>query len=296
MARNDDKISKKVLAAIKQDVELRAYHYNVDTIDGEVHLQGVVDVLAEKERAGEIARGVEGVTGVENGLTVSTDGAITDSDVEFEVAEELHLDHRFDAARISAESHKGAVHLRGEVKTLAEAEAAKEAASRARGAKQVISELKVGAGERVDDATLTNRVESALAADGRIDPADVRTSSERGVVRLKGVVPGRADKELAAEITTTVEGVRRVENELSTEIDPASDVVTEIFGDFQATPLLDEAKVSVSVVNGQILVEGEVYSFKQKREVERAVRRAFEKHRDELIGIDNRLILDSPDH
>ncbi|MGE5576463.1 MAG: BON domain-containing protein [Syntrophothermus sp.] len=296
MARNDEKISKKVLAAIKQDKELSAYHFNVDTIDGVVHLQGVVDVLAEKERAGEIARGIEGVTGVENGLTVSTDGAITDSEVEFEVAEELHLDHRFDSTRINAESHKGVVHLRGEVKTLAEAEAAVEAASRARGAKEVVNELKVGAGERVDDATLTNRVESALAADGRLDPADVRTSSEHGVVRLKGVVPGRADKELAAEIATSVEGVRRVENELSTEIDPASDVVTEIFSDFQATPLLDDARVSVSVVDGQIRVEGEVYSFRQKREVERAVRRAFDKHRDELIGIDNRLILDSPDH
>ncbi len=67
------------------------YGIKVSSSNGVVRLQGIVDVFAEKMRAEDIAARVSGVTHIENNLTVSTDGRITDEDINFEVAEELRL-------------------------------------------------------------------------------------------------------------------------------------------------------------------------------------------------------------
>ena len=60
----------KVNAALVGDPELSALKINVDTKDGAVVLQGEAPSQSAKDRATDLAKAVEGVTSVDNQLTV----------------------------------------------------------------------------------------------------------------------------------------------------------------------------------------------------------------------------------
>jgi hyperosmotically inducible protein len=151
MHLNDDKhLALRVHSSIMDDPGLRAYGIKVSSSKGVVRLQGIVDVLAEKMRAEHIASGVSGVIRIENNLTVSTDGRITDDDVNFEVAEELRLAPNVNISKVYGESKKGVVHLYGDVDDPSEAKAALWAAAKARGVKDIVSHIP---GTRNLDAT-----------------------------------------------------------------------------------------------------------------------------------------------
>jgi len=138
-----EKLKNKVEKALAQDKELsKSYDINVDVIDGDVHLSGIVDTLADKNRAERLVRSVPEVQYLDNDLTISTDGAITDKGVEFEVSEELQADPRVNTKHIGAKSSRGKVFLVGHSDDPEEIKAAQEAASRARGVKEVISQVK----------------------------------------------------------------------------------------------------------------------------------------------------------
>ena len=67
----DDKVvSAKVKAALLQDPEVKVLQVHVETFDGVVQLSGFVDKPEHILRAGEIAKGVEGVKSVKNDLVL----------------------------------------------------------------------------------------------------------------------------------------------------------------------------------------------------------------------------------
>jgi len=67
---DDSVITTKVKAAIFNDPALKVFQINVETFKGEVQLSGFVDSAQSVKKAGEVARGVKGVTSVKNSLIV----------------------------------------------------------------------------------------------------------------------------------------------------------------------------------------------------------------------------------
>lgn len=67
---DDRVITTKVKAALVEDPVTKAYQINVTTFKGEVQLSGFVDSAQAVAKAGEVARGVNGVKSVKNNLTV----------------------------------------------------------------------------------------------------------------------------------------------------------------------------------------------------------------------------------
>jgi osmotically-inducible protein OsmY len=67
---DDTVITTKVKAAIFDEPTLKTLQISVKTFQGEVQLSGFVDSAQNVTKAGEIARGVEGVTKVSNDLIV----------------------------------------------------------------------------------------------------------------------------------------------------------------------------------------------------------------------------------
>jgi hyperosmotically inducible protein len=120
----------------------------------------------------------------------------------------------------------------------------------------------------------------------------IRPETDRGVVTLTGSVTKAEDMELAVEMAGTVEGVRSVRNELSVNPDVESIIVTEIMDELLDDPFVREAPLVFAVVNGEIQVEGAVKNKEQKRRVEQAVRETARKHRNQIIGVNNKLIID----
>lgn len=138
---DDSAIAGELQTVLELDPDLRSYGLRARVVRGKALLYGVVDTLSEKTRAHELAQGVPGVTGVENLISISTDGQIEDKDVEFEVSEELNKE--VDTKHISAKSSRGVVTLLGTSDNLEEVEVAKKAASRARGVKDVVNKVKL---------------------------------------------------------------------------------------------------------------------------------------------------------
>jgi hypothetical protein len=67
---DDTAITTKVKAAIFTHPDLKVMQINVETFKGVVQLSGFVNSKESVTKAGEVARGVKGVTGVKNNLIV----------------------------------------------------------------------------------------------------------------------------------------------------------------------------------------------------------------------------------
>lgn len=65
---DDSVITTKVKALLTQDQGLKTFQISVETFKGVVQLSGFVDSQSTVERAGKIARSVEGVVSVKNNL------------------------------------------------------------------------------------------------------------------------------------------------------------------------------------------------------------------------------------
>lgn len=68
----DIAITAEINAALARDEALSALSINVDTGDGKVLLKGTAPSDADRERAGTIAKAVDGVVGVDNQLQIKT--------------------------------------------------------------------------------------------------------------------------------------------------------------------------------------------------------------------------------
>jgi osmotically-inducible protein OsmY len=72
---DDATITTKVKTAFVRDPVVKAIDVKVDTFKGTVQLNGFVDTAEQKARAEQIARGIPGVTSVQNALTVKTNAS-----------------------------------------------------------------------------------------------------------------------------------------------------------------------------------------------------------------------------
>ena len=66
----DAVIAERVQAALDEDVELKPARLRVQAESGKVRLVGSVNTFEQKDRAMEIASAVQGVTGVDDGITL----------------------------------------------------------------------------------------------------------------------------------------------------------------------------------------------------------------------------------
>jgi osmotically-inducible protein OsmY len=70
---DDKSLSSRVKSALGDNKEYRFGDVNVTTFRGTVQLSGFVNSADQKRRAGEVAETVEGVSNVENNITVKDD-------------------------------------------------------------------------------------------------------------------------------------------------------------------------------------------------------------------------------
>jgi len=71
------------------------------------------------------------------------------------------------------------------------------------------------AGEYVDSTTISTKVKSKLATEGSAALASqVKVETSNDIVQLSGFVPSAADRTRAEQIAWSVDGVRRVENDI----------------------------------------------------------------------------------
>lgn len=166
MSKNVDKaLQREVQALIDKTNGLKDYGIKAQVQNREVHLMGLVDTLHERRQLHELVSRVAGIRTIENGVTISTDGQINDGEVTAEVYEELQ-NNGVNLKNIGAESFGGKVILKGRSESREEVENAIEAATRARGVRNVISEVELVSGfQDADDLTLRELFHSQVNND-----------------------------------------------------------------------------------------------------------------------------------
>ncbi|GAB4272349.1 BON domain-containing protein [Thermincola ferriacetica] len=212
----DEQIKNDIVDQLEAAGLSKTADINIDVANGAVTLHGMVDVLAEKWMAGELARQVSGVTGVDNSLTVAMDRPVTDAQIYTAVEERFRRHPLLDLHDIEIGVHDGVVYLEGNVASLAQANTALESAAKVYGVKNVVNHLKIGAPDLVrDEATLVNNIETALAHNTVVNPGTIRLETENNKVRLSGYVKNPGQVEAVERIVSQVPGVGEIENNLT---------------------------------------------------------------------------------
>lgn len=208
----DEQIELKIRNILDREMLNSALDKRIQSRDGYVTLTGFADTLAEKNAAEELAKTVEGVKSVENCLTISTDGTISDKEIEAEVINKLK--GHSDFTPLGTKVQRGQVVLEGKVETLREKKKSMQLASKALGVKDVISHIEIETADGVDDATIKNRMNDDFV-DAALDDCDIRVDIQNGNVKLSGYVNTYDNLETALEIAEGVEGVKTVKSFLN---------------------------------------------------------------------------------
>ena len=150
--------------------------------------------------------------------TVGTE--IDDTIVTTKVKSALLADADIKSFDLKVETRKGEVQLSGFVNNQGQVDRAIAATRAVEGVKSVANAivLKDGVatvGNTVDDGIVTAKVKSVLLGDENIKSFDIAVVTHKGQVQLSGFVDNQAQIDLAVGLAGKVEGVARVDNELS---------------------------------------------------------------------------------
>ncbi len=144
---DDTVLTAKVKSALLDGNDTRAaIEIKVETRKGVALLSGFVDSQARAESAIAVARAVQGVKGVENGITIRADkvsvgNTVDDSIVTARVKAVFISDPTVNSADISVVTRKGVVQLSGFVNNQIQIDRAVDLARAVEGARSVVSEL-----------------------------------------------------------------------------------------------------------------------------------------------------------
>jgi hyperosmotically inducible protein len=238
-------VTTKVKMSLLTDADVTSRNVNVDTVDGRVTLHGTVPSAAEKAKAEEVARGIDGVREVRNLLQVVPSKAkdqakVSDDQLKERVSAALKKDRVLEDSSISVQSvNGGVVLLAGKAKTLTDAYEAVEVASRVEGVKRVASEIESpdelgdaelwrdGDFDKADqlqssarDRWITTATKMRLMANTETPAFDINVDTRGGVVTLFGSVDSAKARDQAAMEARKVSGVKQVVNDI--QVVPAS--------------------------------------------------------------------------
>jgi len=140
-------VASKTKIALYADERVSGSAINVDASSGVVTLRGKVGSPEEKKTAGEVAKGVEGVTQVKNNLEVVPSAekkAVNrkDDEITKAVKERLAKDAQLKGSHVGVRSDNGVVTLTGDAKDLDARARASQLARGVPGVKSVKNELK----------------------------------------------------------------------------------------------------------------------------------------------------------
>jgi osmotically-inducible protein OsmY len=140
--RSDSDIAQAAECAFRWNVLIPAARIGVKVERGWVTLTGEVDWDYQRSSAAKAVRGLTGVVGLSNGITLKP--AITPADVSTRIRQALERHAQREAKHVEVIVSGSTVTLRGRVDSWAEREAASGAVWAAPGIGRVINELRVG--------------------------------------------------------------------------------------------------------------------------------------------------------
>ncbi|MDH0749332.1 BON domain-containing protein [Pseudomonas sp. GD03842] len=219
---------------------LSPFNIGVKVEQGTATLTGKVENQVDKDLAAQIAGDTQGIDNVDNQLQI-------DPQVAAEPGTKANMAQRFDDAtlvatikskllwnsvteglNIEVAAAQGVVTLKGQARDADAKLLAGSLASNTEGVTDVNNLISVSARdtqaikeqneaqadsvrEEFSDAWITSKVKASLVYSRTLDGLNIKVETKAGVVRLDGVVPNYAEKELAVDIARNIRGVKGVD-------------------------------------------------------------------------------------
>lgn len=168
-------IDGKAEATLLFNGNLNSFDINTDVKNGKVILTGKVKTSVDKKLAEELVENIDGVTAVDNRLTIMQG---TQSDEDMTASEEMDAEDEMEEAQNDAE------------------------------------ETTDDASSELLDAKIATVIKTRLLMDSDISGFDINVDVEQGVVTLTGEVESDAERQLAIEIAQNASDVKNVEDNL----------------------------------------------------------------------------------
>ncbi len=198
---------------------------------------------------------------------------MTNPDLEQHVKNALDWEPSVDARDVGVSVAEGVVTLRGKVGSYAEKSAAERAALRVYGVKAVANDLNVRltVGYERTDTDIAQAAVAALKWHTMLPRDRVTVAVSNGWMTLKGTLEWQYQKDAAARAVRDLTGVTGVANEIV--VKPrvnTTDVQAKIEAAFKRSAEIDARRVRVSAQDGKVVLTGNVRSWAERQEAERA--------------------------
>ena len=248
----------KVQAKFFADSSVKGRNIDVDTHNGIVTLTGTVESQEARNRAEALARGVDGVSSVQDNLAVQpngvsqpasgTSGAVATSG-RTEARDRIEpawITTKIQAQYFANPSIKpwnidvttmgdGTVTLNGTVENADAKSKAETIARNTDGVKTVDDRLRVKSANSAPapnatavhdinepDAWLTAKVQSKYYTNDLVKARDINVDTKDGIVTLNGTVDSAAERDEADALARSTDGVKDVHDNLTVTVSPAS--------------------------------------------------------------------------
>ena len=225
-ADTDSRIESSAAKSYVFKTYLKDDSIKTDSKDGIVTLTGTVADASHKSMAEDTVASLPGVKSVDNELVISGAQPAEHSDtwISMKVKTALLFHRNVSATGTTVYTKDGIVTLQGEATSLAQKELTTEYAKDVDNVKEVENDMTVAQapatpdatmGDKIDDASITAEVKSSLLSHRSTSALHTAVSTTDGVVTLSGIAKNSAEKSLVTKLTTDINGVTSVINNMT---------------------------------------------------------------------------------
>jgi osmotically-inducible protein OsmY len=197
----------------------------------------------------------------------------TNIQLQQDVLDELQFEPTVDPVEIGINASDGIVTLAGKVKSYAEKWSAVRAAQRVGGVRALVDEITVELTSpyQRSDADIARAVVDALNWDVLVPEERITVHVEDGWIILKGTVDYKHQQAGVERAVRNLAGVKGITNHIKVRpIITPSAVKTKIEDAMRRAAELDAHKIQVDVRGAKVILRGEVRSWAERDEAERA--------------------------
>jgi osmotically-inducible protein OsmY len=196
---------------------------------------------------------------------------VPDNQLRERVMRELDWDPEITSTDIAVVVDEAVAALTGFVHSYAEKLAAERAAKRIYGVKGVANDIEVKPGIQLSDPEIARNAVTALETRANVPDNRIKVTVKNGWMTLEGDVEWQYQKAAADSAVKNLTGVKGVTNEIviKTRVSPAQ-VKTRIEDALERSAEVEARRIMVEAADGTVKLWGNVRSWSEKREAERA--------------------------